>query len=297
MIAPGTRPHLARSLAELRSGARDPATVVLANRVVRATFSADGPVLIDVSVDVDGRVRVDSHDGQGPSTVDRHHLLGDDDPGHDLQPVHVAVRRAVQRFGSYRIPRTGNPYHELLPAVLAQRVTAAEATTQWRRMCLEYGVPLRVGDMELHTPPDPERLEHAPYTDLHLLGIDRRRAETLRAVARHANRLLGGWRVGSLPSEQTESLRLIPGVGQWTAAIAGYLAFCDADALEVGDFHAKNTVVYALTGRHRGSDTEMTELLAPYAGQRERVVRILSMDGWHAPAHGPRRPNVSIARL
>ena len=71
----------------------------------------------------------------------------------------------------------------------------------------------------------------------------------------------------------------------------------DPDALEVGDFHVKNTVAYALSGRHRGSDEEMCRLLEPYAGQRRRVVTWLTLAGWRAPAHGPRRRNVPVARL
>lgn len=264
--------------------------------VLRATVSSAGPCLVDVT-ETDEGVILDAHTGDGRLLLESHPFLGDDDPGHEISPVHPAVARAVGRFGTYRIPRTDNAYHELLPAVLAQRVTAAEAITQWRGLCLAYGAELTVGDAVLHAPPDPETLARVPYTDLHLMGIDKRRADALRAVARHAERLISGWKADLSPAERTQSLTLIPGVGTWTAAIAGYTAFCDPDALEIGDFHVKNTVAYALTGRHRGTDDEMVQLLEPYAGQRERVVRMLAMDGWHAPAHGPRRPNVFIARL
>ena len=226
-----------------------------------------------------------------------HGLLGDSDPGHDVVPVHHAVHIAMERHGAYRIARSDNPYHELLPAVLSQRVTAVEALAQWREICVRWGVAVDASGVALHTPPDPDTFVRVPYTELHLLGIDKRRADALRNVARHADRLVSGWRTGEPPSTRTASLMLIPGIGRWTAAIAGYVAFCDPDALEVGDFHAKNTVVHALTGRHRGTDEEMEELLVPYEGQRERVLRWLTMDGWHAPAHGPRRPNVSIARM
>jgi hypothetical protein len=86
-------------------------------------------------------------------------------------------------------------------------------------------------------------------------------------------------------------------VGIWTAAVAGGIAFGDADALLIGDFHVKNTVAFALTGSIRGSDEQMCKTLAPYAGNRHRVVRWLELDGWSAPARGPRRRNLSIARL
>jgi hypothetical protein len=65
----------------------------------------------------------------------------------------------------------------------------------------------------------------------------------------------------------------------------------------VGDFHTKNTVAHALAGRPRGTDEEMCGILRPYAGQRARVVMWLKLDGWRAPARGPKRRIVSIARL
>lgn len=146
-------------------------------------------------------------------------------------------------------------------------------------------------------PPEPDRLAAIPYFDLHPFGIDRRRADCLRAVARHADRLIRDHDPVIPLARLTEGLRTIPGVGEWTAACAGGLAFGDPDALQVGDFHVKNTVVHALTGRIRGTDEEMVELLAPYTGQRHRVVRWLELDGQGAPARGPRRPIVSIARF
>lgn len=226
-----------------------------------------------------------------------HPLFGDEDRGHTVVPHHDAVTSAMRVYGSYRIPCTGTPYHDLLPAVLGQRVTAAEALGQWAEMCRRFGEPVDVDGDRMHAPPAPDVLAAVPYHELHLMGIDRHRAQTLRNVARHGERLISGWRPDGTPHERTMSLTLIDGVGVWTAAVAGFTAFCDPDALEVGDFHVKNTVAYALTGRHRGSDEEMCELLEPYAGQRQRVVKWLDMAGWRAPAHGPRRRNVPIARL
>ena len=52
-------------------------------------------------------------------------------------------------------------------------------------------------------------------------------------------------------------------------------AMGDPDAVAVGDYHLKNLVVHALAGEPRGTDERMLELLAPYAGQRGRVIRLL----------------------
>ena len=272
---------------------------ISAGRLARATIGPVGPVGFVCEELPDGTVSVTTESESGPTvqTLSRHPFLGDDDPGHDVVPVHAAVARAMERHGDVRLPQTGNPYHELLPAVLAQRVTSAEAVTQWRELCSRWGESIVVGGVPMSTPPRPEVLAKVPYHELHLLGVDRRRADALRTVARHGERLLTGWRTDQPVHERTRSLTLIPGVGEWTAAVAGFVAFGDPDALDVGDFHTKNTVAHALAGRPRGTDEEMCEVLRPYAGQRARVVMWLNLDGWRAPARGPKRRIVSIARL
>lgn len=220
--------------------------------------------------------------------------LGDNPPHiHSEDP---AVVRANSRFGALRLGASRDAYHELLPAVLGQRITAADAARQWRRLCEVFGSPAPDcdGAPSLVLPPEPAELASATYWRLHSLGIERRRAETLRAVARHFEFLRRLEPESVLPTAQ---LLRVPGVGIWTAAVAGFLAFGDSDALCVGDFHAKNTVTYAFTGRHRGSDDEMCALLAPYSPHRARVLRWLELDGWNAPAHGPRRRNLNIAHL
>jgi hypothetical protein len=47
-------------------------------------------------------------------------------------------------------------------------------------------------------------------------------------------------------------------------------------------------VVHLFTGRARGTDEEMLALLAPWAGQRQRVMRLIEAVGLGAPRFGPR---------
>lgn len=264
----------------------------------RATLTPHGPATLQVTRFMDGQPTIDAF-GPGADWIaaTAHGLLGGLDDIPTITPVHDAVGVAQRRFGSLRLGRSNVPYHELLPTVLAQRVTAREALAQWRAIVGAYGTPAPGPRGDLMVPPDPAVLAAVPYFELHPFGIDRRRADCLRAVARHAHLLVRDHDPDAPPSELTAALRSIPGVGEWTAACAGGLAFGDPDALQVGDFHVKNTVVHALTGRIRGTDDEMVELLVPYAGQRHRVVRWLELDGHGAPARGPRRPIVSIARF
>ena len=56
--------------------------------------------------------------------------------------------------------------------------------------------------------------------------------------------------------------------------------------MPVGDYHLPNTVAWALAGEARADDDRMLELLAPFAGQRGRVVRLLKAGGISAPKFG-----------
>ena len=98
------------------------------------------------------------------------------------------------------------------------------------------------------------------------------------------------------PHDAAFRLRLLPGIGQWTVGSVMATAFGDPDAIAVGDYHLKNAVVHALTGRVRGSDEEMLELLEPYAGQRGRAVRLLLALGQRPPKFGPRQRVLPMRR-
>ena len=143
-------------------------------------------------------------------------------------------------------------------------------------------------------PPSPAALAGRPAWWFHPLGIEAKRAEALRTLGKHAEKL---WAWADLPvSEAHAKLALLPGIGPWTIGSVMASAMGDADAVAVGDFHLKNVVANALAGEPRGTDDRMLELLAPYAGQRGRVVRLLLLDGHRAPSYGPRKRILPMAK-
>ena len=82
-------------------------------------------------------------------------------------------------------------------------------------------------------------------------------------------------------------LTSLPGVGLWTSAETRIRAYGDADAVSVGDYHLAHQVGYALTG-HRVDDDGMVELLEPWRGHRQRVIRLIMLSGAFEPRRGPR---------
>lgn len=285
------------TLSVFRNGAYDPTTTWVESTFWRASWTPEGPGTIAITLCPNGHEDVEAFGPGADWMADRSPaMLGLHDDCPAVPAHHVAVSRAMRSWSTLRLGRSDTPYHELLPAVLGQRITAREAVGQWRALVLRWGRPAPGPLRDLWLPPDPDVLAKVPYHEMHSLGIERRRAETLRRVAVAAAHLITSPEP-SPPETSTASLTRILGVGEWTAAVAGGAAFGDADALQVGDFHVKNTVAWALRGQPRGTDEEMVREMAVYAGQRHRIVRWLEMDGWRAPRRGPGRRNLSIAHL
>ena len=82
-------------------------------------------------------------------------------------------------------------------------------------------------------------------------------------------------------------LRSVRGVGSWTAAETSQRAHGDVDSVSVGDYHLPATVGWALIGAPVDDDG-MLELLEPWAGQRQRVMRLIEASGFRPPRFGPR---------
>jgi 3-methyladenine DNA glycosylase/8-oxoguanine DNA glycosylase len=137
-------------------------------------------------------------------------------------------------------------------------------------------------------PPTADWLAATPSWAWHRWGVEYKRASTIKVAASYARRLSA---LASLaPADAAARLRALPGVGAWTAAEVTMVALGDADAVSVGDYWLPHWVSYALAGEPRGTDARMLELLAPWAGQRGRVCRLIELGGPHPPRYGPRLP-------
>ncbi|MBW3666380.1 MAG: DNA-3-methyladenine glycosylase 2 family protein, partial [Actinobacteria bacterium] len=216
-----------------------------------------------------------------------------DDPG-CFVTEHPLVAELHRRHPGYRFGRTGLVFDALVAAVCAQKVTGVEAARAMRGLKWEFSERAPGPNHRLHLPPDPDRMAAAPYWKYHRLHLERRRAEVLRRLAACHHRISG---LGSEePDKGAAALGAYPGIGPWTVAEALAISHGDPDQVSVGDFHLKHIVVHHLTGRARGSDEEMMELLEPFRPHRGRVVRLLSTLG-REPAFGPRSPARDITRM
>ncbi|RZU60697.1 3-methyladenine DNA glycosylase/8-oxoguanine DNA glycosylase [Zhihengliuella halotolerans] len=229
-------------------------------------------------------------------------LAGGDDDWAEFDAADFAaslpprVRRARRDHPGLRLPATGRVFDALMPAVLEQKVTTIEALFAWRYIAGRFGdeppspAVAHGGDSVLpegmRLPPTPHQLRRIPSWDWHAARVDSARSRTLLRAAESAPGLarLAEQKLEARPGVALQSL---PGIGPWTAAEVLQRSHGDPDSVSVGDYHLAGFVGEALTGK-RTDDAGMLDLLRPWHGHRQRVVRLLAASGFRKQARGPR---------
>jgi 3-methyladenine DNA glycosylase/8-oxoguanine DNA glycosylase len=225
-------------------------------------------------------------------------IAGCDDHAVGFVPADRRVAELWRRRPGIRMGRTGLVTAALLAVVPGQRVATDDAARSFRALVRRWGEPAPgPAGAGLWVQPDPAVLAALPYTELHPLGIERCRAETVRRIAASATRLDALADPGVPAEEARQRMARLPGVGAWTVGSAAAMALGDPDAVAVGDLHLKHIVCWLLADEARGTDERMLELLAPYAGHRGRVCRLAVVAGIAPPRRGPGRRNPRISRL
>ncbi len=244
----------------------------------------EGPATLHVSRDRSGVRGRAWGDGSG-WVIDRlDRWVGLGDRPEEFVTDHPLLSRLHRRSIGRRFGATGLVFEALLVAICAQKVTGKEAAMAMRAMARLMSDPAP-GPLPLRLPPDPERIAAARYHDFHRMRMERRRADTLIAVARDASRIE---RLADVPSRDARRyVERLRGVGEWSSAETVAISHGDADAVSVGDFHLKHYVAWHLAGQPRGTDEQMLQLLEPYRPHRGRVIRLLESAG-HYPRYGPR---------
>ena len=277
----------------LALAARPLTTLVAPGEVWRASRTPDGPATLNVrATGAGGAELVGRAWGPGAAWALEHlpDLVGLHDDVSSFVPGGGLVGELAARFAGMRIPRTRSVFDFLVPVILEQKVIGKEARRAYAGLVRRYGTPapgpIGVLPPGLRAPPAPSVLAALPSYAFHPLGVERKRSDTVRFAARHAQRIDAC--VGVPLPEAHRRLQALPGIGAWTSAEVALIALGDADAVSVGDYHLPNLVSWALAGEPRGTDARMLELLEPWRGHRGRVVRLLERGVRHAPRYGPR---------
>jgi len=282
------------TLGVLREGAGDPCMRLASRDAVRATRTPDGPATLELRVRATELEALGWGPGAGWALDHVVDLVGLHDDDGDIRPVHPLVRYLQRRLAGLRLGGTLAVFEALVPVIIGQRVAGREARLTYWKLVRRHGEAAS-GPHGLMLPPAAETIARLGYYDFHPLGLERRRAETLRRAAVEAPRLERI--VAGEPSLGRRRLEAVPGVGVWTSGHVAQVALGDPDAVILGDWNLPHTVAYALAREERATDDRMLELLAPYPGQRGRVQRLIATACGSAPRRGPRRPLRNLARI
>jgi 3-methyladenine DNA glycosylase/8-oxoguanine DNA glycosylase len=279
----------------------DPACRWWPDAFARAVHTPSGPGTIRFRWQPSGEVTVTAWGS--PDAVDR--LLGaaprwlgrhDERAGWDPR-AHPRVAELDRRHPGLRLGASGLVWAELVPVVLGQRVTTEDAARAWQRLVTAWGCaapgPAELG---LRLGPAPGQLAARGYAELHRFDVERRRADALLPAAQRADRLEEAAELA--PVDALGRLSAVPGLGPWTATSTVAASHGDPDVVVLGDFWMPTLLSYALTGeRQRVGDDRMLELLAPFAGHRWRVCRLVLADGVRRARRAPRPAFHRIAHL
>jgi 3-methyladenine DNA glycosylase/8-oxoguanine DNA glycosylase len=220
-------------------------------------------------------------------------LLGARDDWSDIDlspsPLLTEVRR---RNPGLRLGRNRLVFEMLLPAILEQKVTVVEAWAAWRLLVRRHGEPAPGPAPDgMVVAPAADTWRFVPSWEWHTAGVGPQRSESAvrasRVAAALERTITGAGDVLDEAAVASARLRSLPGIGVWTAAEVTSRAHGDPDAVSVGDYHLASTVGMALTGSPVDDDG-MLDLLEPWAGQRQRVLRLILLSGIARPRRGPR---------
>ena len=285
---PGWPADVRRLLSRDRRGTGDPTLRYADDGVWRTTTTPDGPATVRLAGGAAG-VRISAWGpGAGWAADWAPRWLGAEDTLDGFEPGHHPLVARVHRATPWlRIGRTGRVWDALVPAVLEQKVTGIEAHRTWRELLRLAGEPAPgPAPAGMRVVPSAEQVLAVTDWQWHGCGLDGARRRALRAVASVASRL-----ETAASHEDCAGLRRrlqsVPGIGVWTAAEVAQRAVGCPDEVSVGDYHLKNLVGWSLAGR-KTDDAGMLELLEPWRGHRQRVVRLLGLGGSMPPKRGPR---------
>lgn len=280
---------LRRTVGMLRRGPGDPTMMFDGPVIWRAVRTAEGAGTLALR-SVGGEIRVSAWGDGAREALDLvPALCGDGDDATGFDPSrHPLIAEAHRRTPGLRLARTGEVFDALACAILEQKVTGLEAFRAWRLLVTKFGRQAPgPTPRPMHAAPTAAEWQLIPSWEWHRAGVQPPQSKTIVRVAERGERIARALLAASTGDDRDRVLTSLPGVGLWTSAETRLRALGDPDAVSVGDYHLAHEVGHALTG-HRTDDAGMLQLLAPWSGHRQRVIRLIFASGVSEPRRGPR---------
>lgn len=282
--------NLAATVLFQRRGSHDPTMATAGSVIWRAARTPQGVATLALRGTTDGSVRAAAWGPGAEWALDQvPALCGGRDDITGFEPSrHPLIAALAHRNPGLRLGRTDLVFDALVSSVFEQKVTGLQAFAAWRRLVTWHGTPAPgPTPRPMFAPPPIAGWHRIPSWDWHRAGLEPPQARTIVRVAERGDALVRAIATSS-DSEQIDRVLLSqPGIGPWSAAETRIKALGDPDAVSVGDYHLAHDVGYALTGS-RTDDDGMLELLSPWAGHRQRVIRLLESGAPREPRRGAR---------
>ena len=208
----------------------------------------------------------------------RHSLDLDADPAL-IDPV-LTLLPVPLRPGT-RLPGVMDGFEGALRVILGQQVTVKAARTLVQRVVDRFGEPIDTPFAALtHVFPSAEAIAAADPAVIGKLGIVRQRVKALQALAAAVVDGSLTLQRGAPLEETLDTLRALPGVGEWTAQVIAMRALAWPDAWPAADIGLMNALGSSSPGAPRNLSREarhITALAEPWRPWRAYAVMRL----WH----------------
>ncbi|MER7798447.1 DNA-3-methyladenine glycosylase 2 family protein [Microbacterium sp. NPDC096154] len=278
------------TVAVFQRGPGDAAQAWSAGVIWRATRTPQGVATVALRQTADGSVRAAAWGpGREWAIAQVPALCGaqDDDTGFEAS-LHPLIADARRRHPGLRLGRSDLIFDALVQSITEQKITAIQAFAAWRRLVTWFGERAPGPTPKpMYAPPSIDGWRRIPSWAWHRAGLEPPQSRTIVEAARRGSSIVRAVDAAPDGPSRDAALTSLPGIGAWTSAETRVRALGDPDAVSVGDFHLAHQVGYALTGS-RVEDDGMLELLAPWVGHRQRVIRLILSSGVSEPRRAPR---------
>ena len=289
--------NLRQTVGTLLRGATEPTMRFTPNGFWRVMRTPLGPVTLHAESDARGDVRARAWGPGSEWVLDAlPELLGAGDSWGELDLTSAPMLAEVRRHhpGMW-LTCTSLVFESLVPTILEQKVTTVEARRSWHYLLRTFGdVPPGPAPEGMRVQPSARGWQLIPSWEWHRAGVGPDRSRAIVGAAalatgldRLSSRAPGGGGGVRDVTGVLEKLQTVHGVGPWTAAETSQRSHGHPDAVSVGDYHLAAHVGWVLVGKPIDDDG-MLELLEPWRGHRQRVIRLILASGIPKPRFGPR---------
>nr|WP_314845069.1 DNA-3-methyladenine glycosylase 2 family protein [uncultured Microbacterium sp.] len=286
---PKTPVDLVATVGMLRRGPGDPTQVHDGSVIWRTIRTSRGPVTLALRGSR-SEVRATAWGAGAEEALDRvPDLCGASDDPTGFDPSHhPLIADVARRHPHIRLARTGEVFDALACAIIEQKVTGLEAFRAWRQLVSKFGTRAPgPTPRPMYVAPPAAVWRRIPSWDWHRVAVQPPQSKTIVRAAERGASIERALLAAADGAERDRVLTSLPGIGVWTSAETRIRALGDPDAVSVGDYHLAHEVGHVLAG-HRTDDDGMLRLLEPWAGHRQRVIRLIFASGIREARRGPR---------